>query len=308
MTVITETLMVLEQFNSSSFFLDVVPGDVSFMGQETKSLDVMTGKSLPASNDQPIPPHDVSTDPLEESTVTHETSTITHEGSTTTNEVSTLTYEESTLNEQSTTYEHSITSPELSGSEVRQTGETVNLSQSTPKQTSSMDVEAVNKDSVQIVSQEQGTVVFTVEDDHTDGRHPNSSDDVPNISDDIPSISGRVLKTFDFKPSTSDDVPNTSDNISNTSDDVMTTSDVPNISDRLPSTSNDVPEILITAADSDDALVDSNECGSTSNGQEISVSGNNEVVEENSNVENSEIDYKRRSSTDSDPSVVDSKI
>jgi hypothetical protein len=302
MTVITETLMVLEQFNSSSFFLDVVPGDVSFMGQETKSLDVMTGKSLPASNDQPIPPHDVSTDTLEESTVTHETSTITHEGSTTTNEVSTLTYEESTLNEQSTTYEHSITSPELSGSEVRQTGETVNLSQSTPKQTSSMGL------SSSIVSQEQGTVVFTVEDDHTDGRHPNSSDDVPNISDDIPSTSGRVSKTFDFKPSTSDDVPNTSDNISNTSDDVMTTSDVPNISDRLPSTSNDVPEILITAADSDDALVDSNECGSTSNGQEISVSGNNEVVEENSNVENSEIDYKRRSSTDSDPSVVDSKI
>ena len=278
------------------------------MGQETKSLDVMTGKSLPASNDQPIPPHDVSTDTLEESTVTHETSTITHEGSTTTNEVSTLTYEESTLNEQSTTYEHSITSPELSGSEVRQTSETVNLSQSTPKQTSSMGVEGVNKDSVQIVSQEQGTVVFPVEDDHTDGRHPNSSDDVPNISDDIPSTSGRVLKTFDFKPSTSDDVPNTSDNISNTSDDVMTTSDVPNISDRLPSTSNDVPEILITAADSDDALVDSNECGSTSNGQEISVSGNNEVVEENSNVENSEIDYKRQSSTDSDPSVVDSKI
>ena len=245
----------------SAFFL-VVPGDVSFMGRETKSLDVMTDKSSTV-NDEPIPPHDLSMDTHDQSTVTYESSTITHEGSTSTHEESTITHEDSTLNEQSTSYEHSITSQELGNSEIQQADKAVNSFQSTPKQI--LEVEAENKESIQINSQKQGTVVFTFQDDQNDEPHPRISDDTPNTSD-------VVLETFVDS----------------------TTTDVPNNSTVL--TSADVPDISVTAPLSDHVLINHNE----------QVHGSSEIV--NTNVDDTEIACKRQSSTDSEPSVLDSKI
>jgi hypothetical protein len=241
------------------------------MGRETKSLDVMGDKSPPDGN-EPIAPHDVSANVHDQSTITYESSTITHEGSTSTHEVSTTTHEDSTLNEQSTSYEHSITSQELGNLEIQ----AVDSSQSTPKQI--LEVEEENKNSLKIISQEQGTCVFTVQDDQTDE---------PNISDDVPSTFDVVLETSDDKPSTSSSVVTEKYHYESN------TSDVPNNSEGEPGTSEDVPEISITAALSNNVQIEH-------------ASGNSEIVKTNGG--NTEIDCKRHSSTDSEPFVVDSKI
>ena len=244
------------------------------MGRETKSLDVMGDKSPPDGN-EPIAPHDVSANVHDQSTITYESSTITHEGSTSTHEVSTTTHEDSTLNEQSTSYEHSITSQELGNLEIQQDDKAVDSSQSTPKQI--LEVEEGNKNSLKIISQEQGTVVFTVQDDQTDE---------PNISDDVPSTSDVVLETSDDKTRIMVFRVTEYDYESNTSD-------VPNNSEGEPSTSEDVPEISITAALSNNVQIEH-------------ASESSEIVKTNGG--NTEIDCKRHSSTDSEPFVVDSKI
>lgn len=271
-----------------------MPGDVSFMGRETKSLDLMAEKPLPANNVEAASSHDASTDTQENSTITFASSTMTHEGSTAT----AITHEGSTLNGQSSPFEHSVTSQELSNVDIQQSEGAENVSQSTPKQTSS-----VRNDNVHIVSRQ---VVFAVRDDDTDGPHPKSSDDKPSIFEVAPNDSDDIT-------STSGVLPNTSENVVSISEDVTTTStnDVPNISDSVPSTSGDVLEhSTTTIAHSSDTTVDSSESGKAANNvEELCTPVNNEVVEDKTSVKNTEADYKRRqSSTDSEPSVSDSNL
>ena len=276
------------------------------MGRETKSLDHMAEKSPSA---KPVPPNDLSTD-------TREESTITHEGSASTHEQSTVTQEESTLNEQSTSFELSVISQELSASDVHQRDDAVNLSQSTPKHSTSVNVEReyTNK-----------TVAFAFQEDQPDGPHPNSSDDIPAISDDEPSTSRAFASVPDDEPSISSDVRNTSVNITddlddqpstsgnvpslsvtapNNSEHVTVTSDVVlNVSEEVPSTSDSVRDSSSLLEDSGFVFVDSD-----GNVQKTSISVNNELKSKESNLENTKIDYERQSSTDSEPSVLDSKV
>lgn len=266
-----------------------MPGDVSFMGRETKSLDLMAGKPLPANNDEPVSSHDASTDTHEDSTITYASSTLTHEGSTAT----AVTHEGSTLNGQSSSFEHSITSQELSNVDVQRNEEIGDVSQSTPKQT------------IHIVSQK---VVFAVPDDNADGPHPNNSD----VFDDKPSTSDVVSNDSGDVPSTSQVVPNDSEDVPTSSENVTTTTNVAlNISYGVPSTSEDVSEhSTATMAYSSDKAVHSSECeNGASNVEELSTPVNNEVVEDKTSEDNTEADHKpRHSSTDSEPSVNDSKI
>ena len=259
------------------------------MGRETKSLDLMAGKPLPANKDEPVSSHDASTDTHEDSTITYASSTMTHEDSTAT----AVTNEGSALNGKSSLFEHSVTSQELSNVDVEQSEEIGDVSQSTPKQT------------IDIVSQK---VVFAVRDDNTDIPHPNSSD----VFDDKPSTSDSVPNDFGDVPSTSQVVSNNSENVPTSSENATTTTNVAlNISYGVPSTSEDVSEhSTTTMAHSSDIRVHTSEFGNAaSNVEGLSAPVNNKIVEDKTSVDNTEADYKpRHLSTDSEPSVNDSKI